>query len=257
VSASDNRKPEDIQRDIERTRAELTATVNELVDRLDPRTNIKNATDAAKDKVATTTATLKDKASAFAEAAKDKASAFADSAKSTAADASAKASAKASDFAHTAKAKVNDLADSAKEHLAGAGLGGGADGAGADGADFGEPCGCGCADADVEAVTEGAACGGGCGCGGACGGAHHYDDAATGHGCSGRCSAGHFSAGGGAASHSFAGIPSAAQVAQDVIDDARRGEQTGLAVVAGLGIATLGAVTLLGSALFGRGRRRK
>ncbi|AIE82849.1 DUF3618 domain-containing protein [Actinotignum schaalii] len=256
MSASDNRKPEDIQRDIERTRAELTATVNELVDRLDPRTNIKNATDAAKDKVATTTATLKDKASAFAEAAKDKAVAFADSAKSTAVDASAKASAKASDFAHTAKAKVNDLADSAKEHLAGAGLGGGADGAGtygadgagaygADGADFGGPCGCGCADADVEAVAEGAACGG----------AHHYDDAATGHGCSGRCSAGHFSAGGGAASHSFAGIPSAAQVAQDVIDDARRGEQTGLAVVAGLGVATLGAVTLLGSALFGRRRK--
>ncbi|WP_087069772.1 hypothetical protein [Actinotignum timonense] len=114
----------------------------------------------------------------------------------------------------------------------------------------------------VEAVAEGAACGGGCGCGGgdhdfgdhacecgggACGGAHHYDDAATGHGCSGHCSAG----------HSFAGIPSAAQVAQDVIDDARRGEQTGLAVVAGLGVAALGAVTLLGSALFGRGRRRK
>ncbi|MGJ9494397.1 DUF3618 domain-containing protein [Actinotignum sp. GS-2025a] len=250
MSASDNRKPEDIQRDIERTRAELTATVNELVDRLDPRTNIKNATDAAKDKVATTTATLKDKASAFAEAAKDKAAAFADNAKSTAADASAKASAKASDFAQTAKAKVNDLADSAKEHLASAGLGGGTDGAGAygaDGADFGGPCGCGCADADVEAVVEDAACGGGGGCGGACGGAHHYDDAATGHGCSGHCSAG----------HSFAGIPSASQVAQDVIDDARRGEQTGLAVVAGLGIAALGAVTLLGSALFGRGRRRK
>ncbi|WP_320754144.1 hypothetical protein [Actinotignum timonense] len=87
---------------------------------------------------------------------------------------------------------------------------------------------------------------GACG-GGTCGGAHHYDDDATGHGCSGHCSAG----------HSFAGIPSAAQVAQDVIDDARRGEQTGLAVVAGLSVAALGAVTLLGSALFGRGRRRK
>ncbi|MDY5158911.1 hypothetical protein, partial [Actinotignum timonense] len=101
---------------------------------------------------------------------------------------------------------------------------------------------CGCGGGDHDFGDHACECGGG-----ACGGAHHYDDAATGHGCSGHCSAG----------HSFAGIPSAAQVAQDVIDDARRGEQTGLAVVAGLGVAALGAVTLLGSALFGRGRRRK
>ncbi|MDY5147980.1 hypothetical protein DDD64_04110 [Actinotignum sanguinis] len=232
MSASDNRKPEDIQRDIERTRAELTATVNELVDRLDPRTNIKNATDAAKDKMASTTATLKDKAAAFAEAAKDKTAAFTESAKSTAADASAKAS----DFAHTAKAKVSDLADSAKEHFAGAG-------ASAGGVDDCGPCGCGCADSDA-AVAEcecGGACGGdgACECGGgACGGAHHYDDAAAGHGCSGHCSAAHLSP---------------RQVVQDVIDDARRGEQTGLAVVAGLGIAALGAATLLGGVLFKRG----
>lgn len=237
MSASDNRKPEDIQRDIERTRAELTATVNELVDRLDPRTNIKNATDAAKDKVASTTATLKDKAAALTEAAKDKASAFADSAKSTAAEASAKAS----DFASTAKEKVNGLADSAKERFAGVG-------ASAAGADDCGPCGCGCADTDVTLAE----CEGGGTCGGACecGGAHHYDDAAAGHGCSSHCSAGHSPAG-----HYSAGIPSPAQVAQDVIADARRGEQTGLAVVAGLGIAALGAVTLLGSALFGHRRK--
>ncbi|MDY5129315.1 DUF3618 domain-containing protein [Actinotignum urinale] len=56
-----DRSPEEIRRDIERTRVELTNTVNELVNRLDPRVVTKNVANSAKEKTLSVAETVKEK----------------------------------------------------------------------------------------------------------------------------------------------------------------------------------------------------
>ncbi|MDY5133262.1 DUF3618 domain-containing protein [Actinotignum urinale] len=56
-----DRSPEEIRRDIERTRVELTNTVNELVNRLDPRVVTKNVANSAKEKTLSAAETVKEK----------------------------------------------------------------------------------------------------------------------------------------------------------------------------------------------------
>ncbi|WP_127125920.1 DUF3618 domain-containing protein [Georgenia sp. SYP-B2076] len=68
------RTPEEIEADLARTRLELTSTVNELSDKLDPRRQV----DAAKDSAKAAAAAAGGRAKAAAAAAGGQAKAFAD-----------------------------------------------------------------------------------------------------------------------------------------------------------------------------------
>lgn len=75
------RSAEQIEIDIARTRAALTATVDELSSRLDPKTLVSNATGQAKVKATAFASTAKDTATTYAEASADIAKDFAARAK--------------------------------------------------------------------------------------------------------------------------------------------------------------------------------
>ncbi len=56
------RSAEQIEHDLQRTREEMIATVNELANRLDPKTLAKDAAEQARDKVTTAAQTAQEKA---------------------------------------------------------------------------------------------------------------------------------------------------------------------------------------------------
>ncbi|MDY5152628.1 Protein of unknown function [Actinobaculum suis] len=187
MSTQDNRSPEEIEQDLARTRVELENTVNELVNRLDPRENLRQAKGAAQASVSQFANDARGKASGLAVSTISKAADLSQAAKQKAADLSNAAKEKTTAWRQAAQEKTSELRGKVEELAGDLGLGG---------------------DRETKAYAFDWETG-----------EFTTEDAAT---------------------------PNPLQAeAERLANDVKRGEPTALAVVAGLGVAALGALTLL------------